>query len=288
MLYWQIVGLKLQRVVFINNCDDAFGQSLVNMFLNMGWFVVAALSRLDERKHFIIRDNLRFADSILIIEVDPKKPKYLEKIKPLISAHVDRLDCLIHIVPPFSFEQSIIDSSENQDDYFAYMTQRMTKYVSSALRPLLEIQNGSIIHISFGQIWSLPLNRQLDHAASLALRKTLMMQTLELMDSGLRATILQSSPARWNAFAAKHGVKQSLDQNLNLHALITRFKRYLILKKIKWLATRQIDRSYLTATNSLILATMISGYLVDYISFRFHTFKIRMKALKANAPKIQR
>lgn len=278
----------MQRVVFINNCDDAFGQSLVNMFLNMGWFVVAALSRLDERKHFIIRDNLRFADSILIIEVDPRKPEYLEKIKPLISAHVDRLDCLIHIVPPFSFDQSTIDSSENQDDYFAYMTQRITKYVSSALRSLLEIQNGSIIHISFGQIWSLALNRQLDHAASVALRKTLMTQTLELMDSGLRATILQSSPARWNAFGAKHGVEHSLDQNFNLHALIARLRRYLILKKIKWLATRQMDRSYLTATNSLILAAMISGYLGDYLLFRFHSYKIKIKALKANAPKTLR
>ena len=287
MLYWQVVGLTMQRVAFINNCDDAFGQSLVNMFLNMGWFVVAALSRLDERKHFIIRDNLRFADSILIIEVDPKKPEYLEKIKPLISAHVDRLDCLIHIVPPFSFDDSA-NSLENLDNYVAYMTQRFTKYVSSALRPLLEIQNGLIIHISFGQIWSLALNRQLDHAASVALRKTLLLQNLELIDSGLRSTLLQSSPARWEAFATMQSVKHSLDQSLKLQALFARLRKNFILKKIKRLATRQIDRSYLTATNSLFLATIFSGYLVDYLLFRFHTLRIRFKALQAGVPKTLR
>lgn len=274
----------MRRVVFINNCDDAFGQELANMFLSMDWFVVAGLSQLDERKHFIIRDNLRFADSILIVEADPEKPEAMEKVKSLILAHVDGLDCLIHIAAPFSSKE-INFGNENFDKYHAYMTQSFTNHVSDILSPLVKGSNGSIIHISFGAICAFPLHRHIEQAASFGLRKSLMSQTLKHIKSGLRSTFIQSSSARWSLFSADSKSTNTLAQILQPKSLFAYLRKTFLLNNIKRLATRRIDKSYLTATNSFLLAIMFSSYLVDSLFFRFHFYKIKFQAIKAATAK---
>lgn len=275
----------MRKVVFIHNCDDKFGQRLINTFLRMGWFVVATLSRLDERKHFIIRDNLCFADSILILEADPRKPERLDCITHTLEAHVDSLDCFINIVPPASFGHDYITIA-NFDNLYSYMTNSYACKLLSKLREIVDRSEGSILHVSFAGIWAYGFDREIDFAASVALRKVLMRQTLNLLDSGSRATFVQSSPSRWHVFSRE---TDPACENIAIFKPLEAFDRirkYWLIRKIKRVAIQQIDKSYLTATSSLFLALLLSGYLLDDLNFRLQYLKMKLRSIRVHVNRV--
>lgn len=137
----------MMRRVLITGCSSGFGHDLVSHYLRQGWFVVATLRDLANRKNLFIDLQTKFPDQLTVLEMDVTVAADRERLVRYFESQNGGLDCLVNNAG-FGLFGALEDLSETEiraqfeTNFFGAL------FLTRICLPLLRKSKGRVIVVS--------------------------------------------------------------------------------------------------------------------------------------------